>query len=298
MTLQSKALKGTGVALVTPFLKNGRVDYKSLEKLVGHILRGKCEYLVPLGTTGESVTLTEEEKSGVMDCVTEAVAGRVPVVMGAGGNNTEALIEKLTPDTLKGVNALLSVSPYYNKPSQKGIIAHYKALASASPLPIILYNVPARTGSNMTAETTLVLAHEVKGIIGIKEASGDMELAMNILAGRPSGFLVISGDDALTLPMMAAGADGSISVVANLFPGIFSGMVRAMLENDLRKARTLHYRLLPLIPLLFAEGNPSGIKQALNWAELCGSKVRLPLTGISGRLTSDLEKVCKTISGK
>lgn len=298
MPLQAKSLRGTGVALVTPFLKNGRVDYSALKKLVLHTLRGKCEYVVPLGTTGESVTLSDEEKSGVMDCVTETVAGKVPVVMGAGGNNTDSLIRKLTSDTLKGVDALLSVSPYYNKPSQKGIISHYKAIASASPLPIILYNVPARTGTNILASTTLQLAGEVKGIIGIKEASGNVEQAMSILAERPSGFLVISGDDALTLPLMAAGADGSISVVANIFPGIFSSMVRAMMENDLRKARVLHYRLLPLIPLLFAEGSPSGIKQVLQWAGITGNHVRLPLVRISGKLTAELEKVCRSIANQ
>ncbi len=291
MTISTKKLIGTGVALVTPFHKNGSIDFKSLSLLVDHIVKGKCEYLVPLGTTGESVTLSADEKRAVVECVLEANNKRVPVVLGLGGNNTLEIIDKLRHDHFDGISALLSVSPYYNKPSQKGILQHYKMIAEESPLPIILYNVPGRTGSNMSVETTLDIASSHKNIIGIKEASGNMEQIMQIIRERPDGFLVISGDDALTLPLMAAGADGVISVVSNAFPKQYSEMVRLLMKGDLKKARQLHYQLLPLIPLLFAEGSPSGIKCALRNLGICEEVVRLPLVNVSKGLAAKISAI-------
>ncbi|MFN8153066.1 MAG: 4-hydroxy-tetrahydrodipicolinate synthase [Bacteroidia bacterium] len=294
MTISTKKLAGTGVALVTPFHKNGSIDFKSLSRLVDHIIKGKCEYLVPLGTTGESVTLSADEKRAVIDCVLEANNKRVPVVMGLGGNNTQEIVSKLRHDSFEGISALLSVSPYYNKPSQKGIVQHYKMLAEESPLPLILYNVPGRTGSNMTVDTTLELARQ-KNIIGIKEASGNPEQIMSIIRDRPAGFLVISGDDALTLPLIAAGADGVISVVANAYPKHFSEMVRLSIRHEMKKAQQLHYDLLPLIPLLFAEGSPSGVKCALKHLEICEEFVRMPLANISKTLAGKIISFCDNL---
>lgn len=294
MTISTKKLAGTGVALVTPFHKNGSIDFKSLSRLVDHIIKGKCEYLVPLGTTGESVTLSADEKRAVIDCVLEANNKRVPVVMGLGGNNTQEIVSKLRHDSFEGISALLSVSPYYNKPSQKGIVQHYKMLAEESPLPLILYNVPGRTGSNMTVDTTLELARQ-KNIIGIKEASGNPEQIMSIIRDRPAGFLVISGDDALTLPLIAAGADGVISVVANAYPKHFSEMVRLSIRHEMKKAQQLHYDLFPLIPLLFAEGSPSGVKCALKHLEICEEFVRMPLANISKTLAGKIISFCDNL---
>ena len=294
MTISTKKLAGTGVALVTPFHKNGSIDFKSLSRLVDHIIKGKCEYLVPLGTTGESVTLSADEKRAVIDCVLEANNKRVPVVMGLGGNNTQEIVSKLRHDSFEGISALLSVSPYYNKPSQKGIVQHYKMLAEESPLPLILYNVPGRTGSNMTVDTTLELARQ-KNIIGIKEASGNPEQIMSIIRDRPAGFLVISGDDALTLPLIAAGADGVISVVTNAYPKHFSEMVRLSIRHEMKKAQQLHYDLLPLIPLLFAEGSPSGVKCALKHLEICEEFVRMPLANISKTLAGKIISFCDNL---
>ena len=295
MTINSKKLIGTGVALVTPFHKNGSVDFKSLSKLVDHIVKGKCEYLVPLGTTGESVTLSADEKKAVIACVLEANNKRVPVVLGLGGNNTQEIVSKLRHDSFDGISALLSVSPYYNKPSQRGIIQHYKMVAEESPLPVILYNVPGRTGTNMSVETTLELATTCRNIIGIKEASGNVEQIMSIIRERPSGFLVISGDDALTLPLMASGADGVISVVANAFPKQFSEMVRLVAKAELKKAQQLHYQLLPLIPMLFAEGSPSGIKCVLKQMGICEEVVRLPLANVSKGMSSKIVSFCEQL---
>lgn len=292
MTNLQKKLTGTGVALVTPFHKNGSVDFKSLNKIVEHVIKGKCEYLVPLGTTGESVTLTDDERRAVVECVLEANNKRVPVVLGVGGNNTHEILNKLRYDSFEGISAILSVSPYYNKPNQKGIMQHYRMIAEESPVPVVLYNVPGRTGSNVTAESTLELAHSQKNIIGIKEASGNMEQIMSVIKDKPSGFLVISGDDAITLPLIAAGADGVISVVANAFPKHFSEMVRLVLKHELKKAQVLHYQLLPLIPLLFAEGSPSGVKSALKQLGLCEDGVRLPLSGVSKSLNGKIVAIC------
>ncbi len=279
--ISTKKLRGTGVAIVTPFHKDGSINFKCLEKLITHLIDGKVEYLVPLGTTGESVTLSTDEKMAILDFVVDTVDGRIPVILGLGGNNTNEILKGLEKYDLSGVSAILSVSPYYNKPTQKGIYQHYKVISSESPLPVILYNVPSRTGSNISAETTISLANEFENIIGIKEASGDFEQIMNIIHNTPESFLTISGDDLLTLPMIASGADGVISVVANAFPKEFSEMTRLALKGQTEKARMIHYRLSSIIPMLFSEGSPSGIKAVLSIKEICEDYLRLPLVPVS-----------------
>jgi 4-hydroxy-tetrahydrodipicolinate synthase len=275
-----KKLRGTGVAIVTPFNKDGSINFKCLKKLINHLINGKVDYLVPLGTTGESVTLNSDEKIALLDFVAEVVDKRVPIVVGIGGNNTRDIIKQFSSIDLSNVDAVLSVSPYYNKPSQKGIYQHYKMIANESPVPIILYNVPSRTGSNITADTTIALANDFEQIIGIKEASGDFEQIMRIINEQPKNFLVISGDDLITLPMIASGADGVISVVANAFPKRFSEMTRVALKGQLDKARQLYYPLHDLIPMLFSHGSPAGIKTVLSLMDICEEHVRLPLVQI------------------
>lgn len=279
--IQTRKLKGTGVAITTPFHKDGSVNFKCFGKLIEHLVKGKVDYLVPLGTTGESVTLSKDERVAVLDFVVETVNKRVPVVVGIGGNNTRELVSSLQDYDYSGVDAILSVTPYYNKPSQRGLIQHYKALAGEAPVPVILYNVPGRTGLNMTAETTLALASDVENIIGIKEASGNFEQIMTIIKNKPDDFLVISGDDLITLPLIASGADGVISVVANAYPKEFSDMVRFALKGNMEKARELHYLLSEITSLLFAEGSPGGIKSLLQTLGICEDYLRLPLTGVS-----------------
>ena len=289
--IQTK-LRGTGVALVTPFTKKGKIDYKALGKLIDHCINGGVEYLVSLGTTGESVTLSKEEKAEVLRYTVEKNKGRVPVLAGFGGNNTAEIISELQTANLKGVDAVLSVSPSYNKPTQEGIYQHYKAVAAASPKPVILYNVPGRTASNMKAETTLRLA-ELKNIIGIKEASGDFNQCMQIVKGKPKNFLVISGDDNITLGLIAYGFDGVISVAGQAFPKVFTEMVRKSLVNDMPEARKLHYQLNDITDMLFAEGNPAGVKCALEILGVCESHVRLPLVPVSKELKNKMQKAIK-----
>lgn len=276
MSLHSK-LKGTGVAIVTPFDAKGRVDVKGLANLVNYLVKGKVDYLVVLGTTGESATLSKDEKKLVMDVVIETNRKRLPLVLGIGGNDTREVIETIGHTNLKDFDAILSVSPYYNKPSQRGIYEHYKAIAKSTKKPIILYNVPGRTASNIAADTTLKLAHKFPNIIAVKEASGNLEQCMSIIEKRPHDFLVISGDDNLTLPLLACGADGVISVVANAFPKDFSDMVRAGLKGDFAAARKLHYKTFQITQQLFADGNPGGVKHALSLLKVCGPHLRLPL---------------------
>lgn len=276
--------KGTGIAIITPFDKNQQVDYKSLEKLVDYWIEGKVEFLVVMGTTGESVVLDKQEKKDIFDFVSSKVAGRVPLVLGIGGNNTKEITSQLHEFDLSKAAGILSVSPYYNKPTQEGIYQHYKTFAKECPLPVILYNVPGRTGSNILAETTLRLARDVENIIGVKEASGNMEQIMQIIHHRPEGFLVLSGDDAITLPLIAAGADGVISVVANAYPYEFSEMVRLAAREQLTEARKYHYALLNIIQYLFVEGNPAGIKAVMHQLGLCENSLRLPLTPVSEQL--------------
>lgn len=287
-------LKGTGVALVTPFHKDGSIDFKGFKKLIERCIDGKVEYLVPLGTTGESVTLTKDEKRAVLDFVLEINDKRLPVVLGLGGNNTQEILHNIEECEFSGVDAILSVSPYYNRPSQRGIYQHYKMIANSSPVPVILYNVPARTGSNIDADTTLALAHEVDNIVGIKEASGNLEKAMKVIKNKPKDFLVISGDDALTLPMLACGGDGVISVVANAFPKDFSDMVRAGLDGNFDKARKSHYKLLEMTHAIFMDGNPSGIKGLLSVMNICAEHVRLPLVSVGKSTMNKFEALLKS----
>lgn len=294
----SQQFKGTGVALVTPFHSNGSIDFDGLEKLINYNIEGGLEYLVSLGTTGESATLSTEEKHQVLDFTAKVVNGRVPLVAGFGGNDTAALIESIKGYHFEGYSAILSASPYYNKPTQEGIYQHYKALAEIAPLPIILYNVPGRTSSNISASTTLRLARDFDNIIAIKEASGDFAQVSTILKKRPSDFLVISGDDAITLPLIALGCDGVISVIANAYPKIFSDLVRFSLASDFVSARREQNKLLELMSLIFVEGNPGGVKGVLHLMGICGDHVRLPLWPISSSLYEDLKEQVDRLDGK
>lgn len=287
-------LRGTGVALVTPF-KNNQVDYAGLERLIEHNIKGGVEFLVTMGTTGESVTLTKKEKIEVMDFTIRRAAGRVGIVAGFGGYNTAEVIEQMQSYHFEGVDAILSVSPAYNKPTQEGIFRHYMALADVTPRPIILYNVPGRTGSNMSAETTIRLANASDKFIAVKEASGNMRQCMEIIYGRPDGFIVLSGDDNITLPLIACGAEGVVSVVGNAYPREFSDMTRAALAGDYETAKKLHYKLLHLIDLLFVEGNPGGIKANLEILGICSSEVRLPLAPISENTFEALKKAAEKL---
>ncbi len=281
MTNLHEQLRGTGVALVTPF-RNGRIDWEGLEKIIEHVLAGGVEFLVSLGTTGESVTISEAEQRELIDFTIRVNRRRVPLVVGIfGGNNTGELVRRMQGFHFDGIDALLASNPAYNKPAQEGIFRHYMALAEASPRPIIIYNVPSRTASNITAETTLRLAHASERFIGIKEASDDIYQVCKILQGRPDHFLVLSGDDFITLPLITCGGDGVISVIANTTPRPFTDMVRAALHGQLQQAQQLNFQLLDLYRLLFLEGNPSGVKAALELQGLCSREVRLPLVPMS-----------------
>ena len=281
-------LKGSGVALVTPFKANGAVDYDGLGKVIDHSINGGIEYMVSLGTTGESATLSKEEKLEVLNFTIIHTKGRVPVVAGFGGNDTHAVIKDIEHFHFTGVDAILSVSPYYSKPTQAGIVAHYKAIAHAATRPVILYNVPGRTAANMTAETTIELSKE-KNIIGIKEASGNFGQCMQIVMNTPKEFLKISGDDNITLPLISLGFDGVISVSGQGFPKVFSQMVREALKGDFAAARKLHYTLVDVTDMLFAEGNPAGIKYVLEVLGVCERHVRLPLVDISDALKAKIK---------
>ena len=287
-------LQGTGVAIITPFKSGMQVDFDALGKVIDFIIENGIEYIVTLGTTGETPTLDTEEKLDIINYTFEKVHDRVPVVVGVGGNNTKEVMENLQSYPLEKATAVLSASPYYNKPSQEGIFQHYKNLADASPKPVILYNVPGRTGSNITAETTLRLAKEIENITGIKEASGNMVQCMHILRDRPDDFLVVSGDDHLTLPLIACGMDGVISVAANCFPKDFSEMVRLSLQGDFASARPLHYKCLEGNDLLFAENNPAGVKAFLFELGLIENVLRLPVVPLS----SGLQQKVKTYLNK
>lgn len=291
-----KAFEGTGVALVTPFNEDKSVDFEGLSKLVNHVIDGGLDYLVVLGTTGETATLSVEEQDAVVAKVIEVNRGRLPIVLGMGGNNTAALIDKLAVTNLEGIDALLSASPYYNKPTQEGIYQHYKALAESTDLPIILYNVPGRTASNISAETTLRLANDFDNIIAIKEASADMDQVMKIIQDKPDNFKVISGEDGLTFPITCCGGSGVISVVANAFPKEFSDMVNLTLDENIKEARSLHYRLKDFIDLLFAEGNPGGVKAALDVLGICKAHMRLPLWPVSEDLKSKIADKVREIT--
>lgn len=280
---------GTGVALVTPFKEDQSVDVESLKNLVKYQIDNNIDYLVVLGTTGESATLNKKEKQLVVKTIVEANKGRLPLVLGIGGNNTAALVDELQSTDLSAFDAVLSVSPYYNKPTQEGIYQHYKALARVSPKPIILYNVPGRTSSNILPATVKRIAEDFKNIIGIKEAAGDIVQAMKLKALVPEGFLIISGDDMITLPMVLAGGHGVISVIAQGFPSELSQMVQLGLERKVDQAYDLHYKIAPSIDMIFSEGNPAGIKALLKKRNICQNVLRLPLVKASEKLTGEIE---------
>jgi 4-hydroxy-tetrahydrodipicolinate synthase len=292
--MDKKKFIGTGVAIVTPFRKDDSVDFPSLANLIEHLITNDVDYVVVLGTTGETPTLSKDEKKAVTNFVIEAVNKRIPVVVGIGGNSTQEVTDKIKKTHFDGIDAILSVAPYYNKPNQKGLSGHFQAIASFSPVPVIIYNVPGRTGCNISSETTLRLAHDFNHqFIGIKEASGNFTQIMNIIRDKPAGFLVISGDDAITLPMISVGASGVISVVANAFPKQFSDMVRLALAMKYDEAGIIHYKLLEIIENLFVEGNPAGIKAALNILGITQNHVRLPLTTVSRSTYNKLSELIK-----
>lgn len=288
-------MNGTGVALVTPFKKDLSVDFDALANIIDHVIDGGVEYLVALGTTGEAPTLSKDEKKKIYQFVAKQAAGRVPCVAGIGGNNTPEIAEAMGSFHIKGYEAILSVSPYYNKPNQEGIYQHYKALSKVSKLPIILYNVPGRTGSSMAAATSLRIAKDCRNVIAIKEASGNPELFMDILSAKPKGFNVISGDDNLTLPFLAMGMCGIISVIANAYPAQYSTMVRLGLNGNYDEARLLHYKLYDMMKAIFADGSPGGIKYVMSKMKLCNNIVRQPLAPIHADLQKKLDLLMQKI---
>lgn len=281
---------GTGVALVTPFRKQTTIDFSKLEALINHIIASGADYIVALGTTSEAATMTDTERHALQDFIIETVAGRCPIMLGMGGNNTLAVTDAIANTNFDGISGILSVAPYYNKPNQRGLAQHFKQIAESSPVPVIIYNVPGRTGVNIAADTTLQLAQECPNIIGIKEASGNISQVMQILKDKPDKFLVISGDDALTYPMITLGASGVISVIANAFPKEMSSMVRFALKGDLKKALPLHYKMLPLMNAIFEEGNPSGIKALLEIQGKIVNTLRMPLVKVSKPLYNKLSQ--------
>lgn len=284
--------KGTGVALITPFRKQQEtIDFTKLEGLIENIIVSGADYIVALGTTSEAATMTEAERDAVRAFVVETVAGRVPIVLGVGGNNTLAVTDTIARTNFESISAILSVAPYYNKPNQRGLAQHFKQVAEASPVPVIIYNVPGRTGVNISAETTLQLARECSNIVAIKEASGNMAQVMEILRAKPEGFSVISGDDALTCPMIAMGAVGVISVIANAMPKEMSDMVRYALKGDLKKALPLHYKLLPVMNAMFEEGNPAGVKALLEIEGRINNTLRLPLVKVTKPLYNKINQL-------
>lgn len=288
-----QTLSGTGVALVTPLRSNMEVNLDALGRIIDFVIDGGVEYVVTLGTTGETPTLSKEEKIAIIQYTYEKVGNRVPVVVGVGGNDTTQLVKELEHLPLEKATAILSAAPYYNKPSQEGIFQHYKMLAAASPKPILLYNVPGRTGRNMSADTTIRLANEVSNIAGIKEASGDMAQCMQILRDRPEEFLVVSGDDALVLPQIACGMDGVISVAANAFPKAFTNMVRESLQGNFKAAKALNDPLIQAYELMFAENNPAGVKAFMTELGLIENHLRLPMTPLSAGLYNHVKSYLK-----
>lgn len=283
------------MALVTPFHKQGNVDFTSYEKLIEHVINGGVDYLVCMGTTSEYPTLNNQEILACLEFAIEVTANRVPIVLGMGGNDTRTLVDHIKKTDFSNVSAILSVTPYYNKPSQKGLYAHYKAVAEASPVPVVLYNVPGRTGVNITAETCLQLANDFPNIIGIKEASGNIMQCMDILANKPQNFTVVSGEDALVMPLMSLGMQGVISVTANALPQQMSEMVNFCLKSNYKKAKLIHEELLPFSKAIFEEGNPVGIKAALEILGVCQNNVRLPLVKSTKQLYSKIQSIVNNI---
>ncbi|MBR6898763.1 MAG: 4-hydroxy-tetrahydrodipicolinate synthase [Bacteroidales bacterium] len=297
--MKQPLFSGTGVALITPFRRQQEtVDFTKLEALIEHIIASGVDYIVALGTTSEAATMTPSERSAVQEFIVETVAGRCPIMLGLGGNNTLNLTDTIARTNFDGISGILSVTPFYNKPNQRGLLEHYRNISEASPVPVVIYNVPGRTGVNLAAETTLTLANECPNIIGIKEASGNIQQAMEILRQRPAGFRVISGDDALTYPLLALGADGVISVVANALPKEMSDMVHLAMKGDLKKALPLQMKMLPLMNAIFDEGNPTGIKALLEAQGLITNVLRLPLVKASKPLANKLTSLLADLNNQ
>ena len=287
--MSKSPFSGTGVAVITPFTSSLEVDYQSLRQLINYLIENDIDYLVAMGTTAESPTISVEEKKKIFDCFVKTTANRVPLVMGLGGNNTAALAQSLQEVDTKGFSAILSVSPYYNRPTQEGIYRHYKALDVATPLPLLLYNVPGRTAANITAETTLRIAHDCPNVIGIKEASGDLVQGREILAGRPKDFIVVSGDDETAIQLIQSGAEGVISVIAGGFPNLFISGVQAAIEGDHKKADEIANLVQSIADQVYAEGNPGGIKAVLALRGMIENQLRLPLIPVSDPVRSALK---------
>jgi 4-hydroxy-tetrahydrodipicolinate synthase len=289
--MSEKEIYGTGVALVTPFHPSGQIDFTSLGQLVNHVIEGGVDFIVALGTTAETATMNADEKSAVLQAIVDETDNRVPIIVGMGGNNTRELTNEIHNFDFEGVDGILSVAPYYSKPNQRGIYEHFKQIAMATDMPIIIYNVPGRTASNISAETCIKLANDFENIIAVKEASGDLMQVMEIVKNRPPGFRVFSGDDALTLPSLAVGADGVISVIANAYPKSMSEMVNGMLsDSDRYAAMAHHYQMLDVINALFADGNPAGIKALLDHMGIVKNNLRLPMVKVNRALNLELKK--------
>ena len=287
--------KGLGIALVTPFKEDGSVDYQSLKRLVEYQLSNGADFLCILATTGETPTLTVEEKQTIKEMIVSLVQGRIPILMGCGGNNTAAIVEELKTRDFQGIDGILSVCPYYNKPSQEGLYQHFKAIANATSLPMVLYNVPGRTGVNMTAATTVRLANDCENIIAIKEASGNLEQVDEIIKNKPNKFDVISGDDSLTFPMVSCGAVGVISVIGNALPKEFSKMIRLQMKGEYEPARKIHHRFIDLFSLLFVDGNPAGVKAMLSEMGFIENVLRLPLVPMRIKNMQRMSEILKEL---
>jgi 4-hydroxy-tetrahydrodipicolinate synthase len=291
-----KKFKGTGVAIVTPFKNDSSIDFAALGRVINHVITGGVNYIVAMGTTGESVTLTKDEKKALISYVIESIDNKVPLVVGIGGNNTQEVINCIRHTNMAGIDGILSVAPYYNKPSQRGLFQHFKAIATCSSIPVIMYNVPGRTCCNITADTCLELAHECENIVAVKEASGDITQIMKIIKSKPENFNVISGDDMMTLPVIAAGGSGVISVLANAFPAQCSELVSHSLKGNFKTAREIQFRFLEMIELLFIEGNPSGVKAMLNLMSICQNNLRLPLVPVSRTIYTRIQKAIEEVN--
>jgi 4-hydroxy-tetrahydrodipicolinate synthase len=293
-----KRFRGTGVAVITPFKNDSSIDFTAFGRVISHVIKGGVNYIVAMGTTGEASTLTSDEKHALVCYVKEAIDNRVPLVVGIGGNNTQEVVNSIRELDMEGVDAILSVAPYYNKPGQRGLFQHFKTIASCSPVPVIIYNVPGRTSCNISSDTCLELANECENIIGIKEASGDLSQIMRIIKGKPENFHVISGDDALTIPIIAAGGSGVISVLANAYPSECSELVNHALRNNFKSSREIHFRFMEAIELLFADGNPSGIKAFMSLMNLCQNNLRLPLVPVSKNVFTRIQKFIESGTGR
>lgn len=290
-----KKFRGTGVAIVTPFKNDTSIDFAALGRVVNHVITGGVNYIVVLGTTGESVTLTKDEKKAIISYVVEVTDNRVPLMLGIGGNNTQEVINCIRQSNLTGIDGILSVAPYYNKPNQRGLLQHFKAIATCSPIPVILYNVPGRTASNIASETCLELAHECENVVGIKEASGDITQIMRIIKGKPDNFIVISGDDMMTIPIIASGGAGVISVLANAFPAATSELVSNALKNNYKGAREIQLKYLEMTDLLFTDGNPAGVKAMLSIMNICLNNLRLPLVPVQRTIYTRIQKAIEEV---